>query len=207
MRTLFMILAMSVLPVLGAGSASAADYRPWMNHAAPYGFLFGNHFDTHQQTRLKQHGELVGFLYVTFTGAVSQDGFRVATHQDCNAHPCAVGWTLLGKPAGELATFVYHEMHDHHTFLVDRADIPQPGAYSHFHWLGADPMIQGETKAGYFLELRAVDTFCFVHHEAEMFNPGLTCEDDSNNGIIVRPGTDIATHVNIVGSYPGFPTP
>jgi hypothetical protein len=195
------------LSLLGAGLAGAADYRPWKNHAAPYDFLFGNDFDTHQQTRLDNKGELTGFLYITYTGAISDDGFRVATHHDCNAHPCAVGWTLLGKPAGELATFVYHVEHDQPTFLVDRADIPQPGAYSHFHWLGAHPMTPGETKAGYFLELTAVDTFCFVHHDAEAFNAALTCEDDANNGIIVRPGTDIATHVNIVGSYPSFGVP
>jgi hypothetical protein len=195
-----------ILVLSGAGSAHAAGY-PWMNHAAPYDFLFGNHFDTHQQTRLDRQGELFGFLYVTFTGAVSQDGFRVATHDDCNLRPCSAGWTLRGEPTSELATFVYQETGDHHTFLADRADIPMPGAHSHFHWLGADPVTAGETRNGYFLELQAHDTFCFVHHDADSFDAARTCEDDANNGIIVRPGTDVATHLNILGSFPGYGVP
>jgi hypothetical protein len=40
-----------------------------------------------------------------------------------------------------------------------------------------------------------------------MFDDTKTCEDDVNNGVIIRPGVDIATHVNIVGSYPIFVTP
>ncbi len=205
MKTQYLTIITLILSILGFGSANAAG-ESWKNHAHPHDFLFGNDFDTHQQTRLNRKGELAGFLYVTFTGALSQDGFRVATHRDCNVAPCAAGWELRGKPAVG-AIYVYHEMGDHHTFLVERADIPQPGTYSHFHWSGSNPMITGETKNGFFLELKALDTFCFVHHQADMFDETLTCEDDTNNGVIVRPGEDIATHVNIVGSYPGFGAP
>ena len=63
--------------------------------------------------------------------------------------------------------FLYHTMGDHPTWLVDRADIPQPGAFSHFHFLGADPLQAAEMRNGYFLELQATDRFCFVHHAVE----------------------------------------
>ncbi len=55
---------------------------------APYSFLFGNEIDTHQQTRRIQGGDLFGYFYISFTGVVTKDGYRVATHLDCNANPC-----------------------------------------------------------------------------------------------------------------------
>ena len=84
--------------------------------------------------------------------------------------------------------------------LSDRRDIPQPGAYAHFHWLGATPMTmaKGDVEDGYLLELQAVASFCFVHHGGG----GATGTCDDRGGIAVRPGIDIATHVNIVGSAP-----
>ena len=60
---------------------------------------------------------------------------------------------------------------------------------------------------GYLLQLDAADTFCFVHGDAASFDSRLTCENDANGGVIVRPGIDIATHLNIVGSYPGVVAP
>jgi hypothetical protein len=66
--------------------ASAAS---WRDHAQPYVFLFGNDIDTHQQTFAQANGELFGFFYVKFTGAVTADGLRVARHVDCSAEP---GW-------------------------------------------------------------------------------------------------------------------
>jgi len=206
--------AVQLCLVLGApfpGAGQAADLYPWTNHAKPYDFLFngGADIDTHQQTLLNNSTkELSGFFYIQFSGAVSRDGYRVASHTDCNAAgaACTVGWLLRGKRA--TATFVYHVEPDHPTWLVNRADIPQPGAYSHFHWSDSalDPDV-GTTHTGYLLQLEAVDTFCFVHDDPAMFQANRACEDDANGGIIVRPGIDIATHLNIVGSYPGYEAP
>ena len=212
MRKPIMILTTLVLSLLVVRAGMAADLYPWNNHAPPLTFLFneGMDIDTHQQTRLdKKDSNLSGYLYIEFTGAVSKDGLLVATHTDCNATgaDCTVGWLISGRPVN-IATLVYHVEEDHPTWLVDRAEIPQPGSYSHFHWTGAaDHGPVGSTLPGYLLQLTAVDTFCFVHHDASMFNEKKDCEDDLNNGVIVTPGVDIATHVNIVGSYPGYGTP
>jgi hypothetical protein len=186
------------LSLLGAGAATAADLYPWNDHAAPFTFVFGNDIDTHQQTRKTRTGTLFGFFYIQFTGVVTKDRYRVATHVDCNASPdCTVGWTLKGTPVG--ATFLYQVEHDHPVFLVNRADIPQPGAHAHFHWLGGMPN-PGEAASGYLLQLTAVDAFCFIHHGAEGATGNKTCRE--NGGIKVNPGIDIATHLNIVTSFP-----
>lgn len=199
MKRRIIVWSFVALSLFGIGSAGAAGY-PWKNHAGPYGFLFGNDIDTHQQTRLTKHGELFGFFYIKFTGIITNDGYPVATHVDCNATPgCTVGWILRGEPGS--ATFLYHVETEHEVWLVNRADIPQPGAYAHFHWLGSDmPMPNQPPMDGYFLELQAVDTFCFIHHMADNASAGKSCRD--NSGVVVTPGTDIATHVNIVASAP-----
>lgn len=177
----------------------AADAAGWRNHAQPYTFLFGNHFDTHQQTFLQKNGNLMGFFYIKFTGAVTTEGLRVARHVDCGAEPgCTAGWQLNGRPA--MAKFLYHAMPDHPVWLVARHMIPQPGAYTHFHWLGAHPVPPDDVmRDGYLLELRALDTFCFVHGDpaAESGN----CADFG--GLRVVPGIDTSTHTNIVTSVEG----
>lgn len=198
MKRLIKLLAISL--VLGAStiSAAAADLYPWRNHAAPFAFQFQNDIDTHQQTRRTRDGSLFGFFYIQFTGVVTSDRYRVATHVDCNAAPdCTVGWSLNGKPLS--ATFLYHPMPDHPVFLVARPDIPQPGAFAHFHWLGAHPSPL-QTVDGYLLQLTAVDRFCFIHHDAASATSSGTCRD--NGGVNVDPGIDIATHLNIVTSAP-----
>ena len=212
LRRLFSPLPLSVILMASTPAAGlAADLYPWTNHAKPYSFVFngGADIDTHQQTLLNNSTkELSGFLYIQFTGAVSKDGYRVASHVDCNATgaACTVGWQVRGQHI--TATLVYHVEPDHPTWLVDRDAIPQPGAYSHFHWSdSADPPIVGSTHEGYLLQLDAADTFCFVHGDAASFDSRLTCENDANGGVIVRPGIDIATHLNVVGSYPGVAAP
>jgi hypothetical protein len=198
MKMLFALLTTLVLSLLGAGSATAA--YPWFNHAAPYSFLFGNEIDTHQQTKQTQSGDLQGYFYISFTGTVTTDGYRVATHLDCNANPCTVGWTLDGKP--RTGTLLYHVEGDHPVFLVNRQDIPEPGAYAHFHWLdyGDDHPPAGVSVPGYLLQLMAKDKFCFIHHGADSATSDKTCRD--NGGITVTQGVDIATHLNIVTSAP-----
>ena len=140
-----------------------------------------------------------GFFYVHFTGVVTSDGYRVATHVDCGAMPgCSAGWKLDGKPAR--ATFVHHPMHDHPVFQLSRSDIPQPGSYSHFHWLG-QAMLQPQVPVdGYLLQLTAMNRFCFIHHGADMADAAASCSD--NGGVAVNRGVDIASHLNIVTSPP-----
>lgn len=197
MTKLTALLATATLLLSGSGVAAATDLYPWRNHAAPFNFLFGNEIDTHQQTRQTQDRNLFGFFYIQFTGVITRDLYRVATHVDCNTTDCTVGWTLNGRPAR--ATFLYQVDHDHPVFLVKRADIPQPGAFAHFHWLGNMPA-QDATADGYLLQLTAVDKFCFIHHDAAGATSAKTCR--GNGGVKVDLGTDIATHLNIVTSAP-----
>jgi hypothetical protein len=163
----------------------------WTNHGYPLTFLFGNHIDTHQQTMLLPNGNLVGYLYITYTGEFTPEGVPIAKHPDENTPPSEIvaGWALRGKPNTE--TFVFHDM-DHPLWLVgSRADIPQPGGYSHFHWTGlpmhAHELMVDMMYPGYFLELTAIRRFAFEHG-------GQTTP--------VQPGLDLATHVNIVASFP-----
>jgi hypothetical protein len=182
-----------------SGTAHAADLYPWRHHEAPFTFVFGNDFDSHQQTRQARDGSLFGFLYVRFTGVTTKDRYGVATHVDCAMQPdCTVGWTINGKPLN--ATFLYQTMDDHPVFLLSRADITQPGSPSHFHWLGAVMPMPRQTVSGYLLQLTAVDRFCFIHHGAEAASSTRSCRD--NGGVQVDPGTDIATHLNVVASAP-----
>lgn len=199
MAKLIMLLATGAMFLSGPGVAAAADLYPWRNHAAPFNFLFENEIDTHQQTRQTQDRTLFGFFYIQFTGVVTKDLYRVATHVDCNAatSDCTVGWALNGKAVR--AKFLYQVEDDHPVFLVKRADIPQPGAFSHFHWLEDIPAL-GAIADGYLLQLTAVDKFCFIHHGAESATSAKTCQ--SNGGVNVDPGADIATHLNIVTSAP-----
>jgi hypothetical protein len=178
-----------LIGIMFASAAHAQGY-PWRDHAKPYSFLLGNNIDTHQQTRLGPDGELDGWLYVTDTGE-EIDGVPVKRHcnSDTPAKDCEAGWKIRGVPGA--ATFVFKGM-DHPIFLVfSRNDIPQPGAYSHFHWLNgpnkASGLVEGVLYDGYFLELQATQTFVF------RFGGG---------DILVRQGLDTSTHVNVVGSFP-----
>lgn len=203
MNKLTLVLVAVTMSLLGGAPATATDLYPWNNHAEPFTFLFGNEIDLHQQTRLKSRsGDLFGYFYISFTGVLTKDGYAVATHVDCNANPCTVGWTLDGKP--RTATYLYQVESDHPVFLVNRLDIPEPGAYAHFHWLDHANAADGVPPAGlsvpgYLLQLTAVDTFCFIHHGADSARKSKSCRD--NGGIAVNPGIDIATHLNIVTSF------
>lgn len=172
-------------------SIAQAKGPKWKAHQEPFGFIFSNHIDTHHQTMALPNGELFGYFYIEFTDEYTEDGIPVAKHTDCNepTSQCSVGWQWRGVH-GE-ATFVYHEAGDHPLWLVYRDQIEQPGAFSHFHWLGdpavASSLMEGATYKGYFLELRAKDTFAFEH---------------GNDLVVVKPGIDIATHLNIVTIFP-----
>lgn len=195
MRKLIGMLAAGAVLALLPRTSSAGDFFSWNNHAAPLSFKFGNEIDAHQQSRRLADGGLVGFLYVQFTGVTTADGYRVATHGDCNQARCSVGWTFNGRPLD--ATLLADEMGDHPLFFVPRADIPEPGAFSHFHWLGELPPV-GASTSGYALQLVAVDRFCFIHHDATAASASKTCRD--NAGVRLDPGIDVASHLNIVAS-------
>jgi hypothetical protein len=195
MKSRIVITAALAFLSLQPARASAADVFAWSNHTAPFDFRFGNEIDGHQQTTLRPNGELAGLLYVHFTGVTTRDGYRVATHDDCNLVSCSPGWTLFGKPRS--ATFLYHEMDDHPVFLVKRSDIPQPGTFVHFHATGPSEHASGP---GFLLALFAVDRFCFIHHDGAGARAAATCAE--NGGAPVSPGIDVATHSNIVSSYP-----
>ncbi len=137
-------------------------------HEEPYDFLFDNHFDTHQETKLKKENgdpvSLKGFLYIIFTGETDPvSGLPIARHPRGAEHneacgddnddeddsdddlaesdtiECFVGWKMKGKP-GE-AKFLYHSGvngNDHPVWMVKRTQIVQPGSYTHFHWIGEE---------------------------------------------------------------------
>jgi hypothetical protein len=184
----------ALMLVLGMNGLVMAEGVPWNNHQAPFDFLFGNHLDTHQQTKPQEDGSVFGFLYIKFTGEFTPDGVPVARHADANdpMNEVSVGWQIKAVPA--VATVVYHQMGDHPLWLIDdRNDIPQPGGYSHFHWLdgpmNAMALAIGDTYDGYVVELIAKDTFAFGH---------------GTDLVYVTNGPDLATHTNIVTSFPGF---
>lgn len=197
-------LASGVALALLSASQARADWLHFTDHAPPFTYRFGNDLDTHQQTRLDRDGRLRGFLFITYTGEVTPEGYPVARHCDASTPPrrCIPGWILRGWPA--TATFLYQNM-DHPVWLTSRSEIPQPGAPSHFHWITSagtdrrpvtDPrceattdmeLVPGAVCPGWFLELVAVSSFAFEHE---------------GQRILVNPGIDLATHLNIVTSAP-----
>ena len=201
--SLFFAVIMMLNPF--SDSAWAAEPGWQRDHASAFSFLFGNPIDSHQQSQLLDNGEILGFLYIVFTGEVTPEGYPVAHHcdEDTPSLDCVIGWFLHGKPGQ--ATFLYQNA-DHPVWLVNsRNDIPQPGSYAHFHWITgqstdprpvtdsrcnamtAEELEPGTTCPGYFLELRALKRFAFQH---------------GGERILVDPGVDIATHMNIVASVP-----
>ncbi len=173
------------LALKSPSSGGNSNGYSWQNHSAPFDFLFGNHIDTHQQTKELGNGQLQGFFYITFNGNETGDGIPEATHGNCNMNPgCTVGWNLHGIPVQ--ATLVAHGEGQHPTWCIDPDDMPNQQGYTHFHWLGAPEHAGGiglgETYEGYLLKLTAHETFFFKHH----------------GGFLVTPGIDYETHANVV---------
>lgn len=193
MKKFFPLLAAATWLTFHAQEVHANDLYPWTNHSSPLNFRFGNEIDAHQQSHAAPGGNLVGFLYIRFTDTVTSDGYRVASHGDCNSGRCTVGWTFSGKALD--AKLVAEPMHDHPLFFVDRSEIPEPGAFSHFHWVGQMPAM-GSSASGYMLQLFAVERFCFLHHDAGAAVSRKSCRD--NMGVKIEPGVDVASHLNIV---------
>jgi hypothetical protein len=195
-KLLAAVLTGAVMSV-GVQPARATDLFTWNNHAAPFTFRFGNDLDMHTLSRVTSDGNLFGLMYIQFTGTTTKDGYRIASHGDCTMGPCTVGWTINGKALA--ATLLSDSMNDHPLFTLNRVDIPEPGAFTHFHWLGAMPAV-GQQTNGYLLQLVAVDRFCFIHHDATSATSGKTCHD--NGGVKVDVGIDVASHLNIVPEAP-----
>lgn len=190
----FVLFAFLPLSAIAAGGNKASE------------FLFGNHIDSHQFSKLVGNGDLHGKLMITYTGDYAENGLPIAKHcnDETEAKDCVAGWKFVGKPG--MATFLYHKM-DHPVWLVEnRAEIPQPGAFTHFHWVAeshtssshdtmpmgcnahsAMQLTEGEACHGYFLELYAIKSFVFKHHMDLM---------------PVTAGIDTSTHTNIVTSVP-----
>jgi hypothetical protein len=193
MKKLLPLVAAAAWLTLDAQEVRATDLYSWNNHASPLSFRFGNEIDMHQQSRALSGGNLAGFLYIQFTGTSTSDGYRIATHGDCASGHCTVGWTFSGKSLA--AKLIAEPMDDHPLFFIARSEIPQPGAFSHFHWLGDMPAL-GDSTSGYLLQLVAVDRFCFIHHDASSAQSGKSCRD--NGGVNVDLGLDVASHSNVV---------
>ena len=219
------------------GDVEASD--PWQE--APYDFLFGNHLDTHIQLSLKtkkgQPKSLRGALYVIFTDIDDASGLPIARHprgdmkdETCGEDDiiCVAGWTMSGRPGA--AKFLYHNgvnRDDHPVWMVNRAEeglapapgmvIPQPGYYSHFHWISkgsTDPREDfvspacdkssagaleddpdsavNEICEGWFLQIKATQSFLFKH---------------GGETILIRKGSDIRSHLNIVTNFKNTPEP
>lgn len=185
-------------------------------------FEFGNHIDTHQITTLKVKGRepvrLNGDFLIIFTEDTDPaSGLPIARHprgaaqnEECYVDVgCEVGWGIKAVP-GE-AKFLYHtgvNGEDHPVWLVNRTKIPQPGSYTHFHWITSssnDPRaneVPFECNAqsagdlenaaedviclGWFMQIKAVQSFAFQH---------------GNEIMPVIRGEDNATHLNLLTNY------
>ena len=203
--------------------ASADDF-----HDAPYDFFFGNHIDTHQETKLKIKNDnpvsLKGFFYIIFTGDTDTvSGLPIARHprgaghdEECGADDidCVAGWLIDAVPAK--AKFLFHSGvngNDHPVWMVNRVDIPQPGSFTHFHWIAttsSDPRAATDVPAecdvemaseldnnaenvvcpGWLMQIKAIKKFAFDH---------------GGEIVPVSPGIDNATHLNLVTNYAGVP--
>ena len=192
--------------------------------AAPYDFKFGNHIDTHQETKIKiKKGDpdnLKGFLYIIDTGRTTAEGLPIYRHprgagqnEECGVDPieCEVGWKIKAVPGK--AKFLYHSGvngDDHPVWMVNRVDIPQKGSYTHFHWItpdssdprGDDPLfpVQCDVEMAGQLENNAENIVC----------PGWFLEikavdkfafEHGGEVVPVRSGIDTATHTNLVTNY------
>jgi hypothetical protein len=162
-RSGFLVLTALTLPLVCNGIVLAGDVV-WNAHEAPYNFRFGNHIDTHQETRLVQddsdsdegtnQGDLTGWFYVFDSGDTLEDGTPILEHCTKPEHydsGCVAGWRIDAKPCieevnGCRAMSLYH-YHDHPVWLLgarvddsgglrgSRQDIVQPGSFTHMYWL------------------------------------------------------------------------
>lgn len=186
-----LILGMALVVAIPA--VAGADGYEWRDHRAPFDFEFGNHMDTHQQSKLTGTGGLTGFLYITPGDTTTPDGAPIAMHGDCSKNPdgCTVGWELHGLPAE--AEYCGHVHGEHPAWAIEPEAMPKQRGFTHFHWLNEtvhhDGLVPGETYDGQLLKLTAVEAFLFSHH----------------GGFLVEPGIDFETHANVFTACEDWP--
>lgn len=174
----------------------------WNDHRPPYDFLFGNHFDTHQQTKKSGSQRLNGFFYITAKG--DKNGIPVADHGNCDENPegCTVGWTLHGI---EMEAELLQKGMGHPQWYISSEKMPKQRGYTHFHWVKkkdhnegneghqssagnsddssdthSSGLEVGATYEGYLLKLTASETFYFEHHGSFLVTPGIDFETHAN---------------------------
>lgn len=184
------VLLVGMFATLLTVTSNASGLR-WRDHALPYTFLFGNHIDTHQQTRLNRDGSLDGFFYVVHLDQdgdglldTADDGTPIKRHCTKPEHypGCEVGWYIRAVPCIKeinecTAMFLYHK-HDHPVWLVgpylrtmdgetflsgSRAPIPQPGSPGHVHWL-----TEGSDHDGTFMDSSLADLEALLDVDIEV---------------------------------------
>lgn len=194
-------------------------------HEKPYDFLFGNHIDTHLETKLKlkkgEPGSLKGFLYIIETEDTTDEGLTIYRHprgamegEECGVDvDCEVGWKIKAKPG--YATFLSHSGvngNDHPIWILNRDQIPQPGSNTHFHWIR---LTSTNPRAGGVPDECDVDTAGQLEVNADESEFDIVCPGwflelkavdkfafrHGNEVVFVRKGIDNATHLNLVTNY------
>jgi hypothetical protein len=137
------------------------DY-PWRAHEAPFDNLFGNMIDGHQQTQLVKDGKLKGFIYVEYLPDEQRsDGLPVARKVNCASSNRTVGWVVKGIPIS--AQLVNKSPR---IWLVNPAELPVEGGYTHFHWTGPPQkphgLLVGNTYEGYLMKRIAPTPFFWL---------------------------------------------
>ena len=135
--------AIPIIASLPLAFTMAADAGQVL-HNGPWTCLFGNHLDTHQESKLNKDGTQKGRLYIIFTEDEDpESGLPIARHrrgagqdEECgvDSKDCVVGWNFTARPGS--AKFLYHQGvngDDHPVWMVNRVDIPNPGVFNHFH--------------------------------------------------------------------------
>ena len=192
MKKLLLAISLTALILAVSATVTFADGGyPWRDHAPPYDYLFGNHIDTHQQSKEIGGDKLQGFLYIRYTGDVTEDGVPIAEHGNCSmSGDCEVGWVMQCIAAE--AEYCGHRMGQHPTWAVDPDAMPRQPGFTHFHWEGAPEhaggLTVGEVREGYVLRLIARNHFLFRHH----------------GGFDITPGIDYESHANIVADCSEF---
>ena len=205
MKKYFVTMLVIMFLLMVSASAVLADEEDtgykWQNHAAPFGFTFGNLIDNHQQTRELKNGLLQGYIYVQFTGEII-NGKPVARRTDCDNPEldCRVGWEVTGTwVQGAKLVQKGPRLWD-----IDAANLPNDPEFTHFHWIigsdGRNPkkpcglVIYSPddqvTYSGYLFKRTAVAEFYW-----------LGGNEDKETGRLVTPGIDL--HSNLLGRWTG----
>ena len=159
------ILAILMLPASSTVSADESDDDPysWKDHQFPFDFPFENMIDSHQQSRILQPGKIHGFIYIHYTGVFTDDGYPMAERANCPVlqDDCDLGWVINGVEV--TATLVNKGPR---IWLINEADIPPGGGYTHFQWVGEpnspSGLVVGQEYEGILLKRIAPEPFFWL---------------------------------------------